>query len=391
MRKNPKRLLSKLGDYYRFTAVTLVNTVVAFFVLNAILFAMFTLKDSISRNPVARRYGGSTISTVYEGMADGEGEIDVLLKETWSRRYVHEPFTEFKEGPHSGLFVNVDSSGFRITKNQGPWPPQSTSLNMFLLGGSTTFGYGVSDDETIASYLQEYLTTRLKRDVRVYNFGRGHYYSTQERILYEQLLAEEFVPQIVMFLDGLNDFYYKLNEPEFTAQFRELVDKGTTIESFIQATSFGRILRMLKDREVLNTTQSSDLGLIDLVLKRYLTNKTLIQTISEPFGVKPVFVWQPVPTYLYDLRYHPFSDGGFGQHSYSKHGYERMADLIKKNPLGHNFLWCADIQEQEKKSLYVDKVHYSAAFSKQVATCIVDSLIERHQVPMHVEPTNGSK
>ena len=129
-----------------------------------------------------------------------------LLKETWSRPFMYEPFTQFKERPYRGNYVNIDNNGFRYTKNQGPWPPQSQNINIFLFGGSTTFGYGVSDNQTIASYLQQYLNEKLGRNVRVYNFGRGFYYLSQERVLYEQLLTSGFVPDIAIFIDGLNDF-----------------------------------------------------------------------------------------------------------------------------------------------------------------------------------------
>lgn len=111
----------------------------------------------------------------------------------------------------------------------------------------------------------------------------------------------------------------------------------------------------------------------------------MIEAVSIPFGVKPIFVWQPVPTYHYDQRYHPFSEKGFGQHSYSQYGYEYMAELTKKNPLGDNFLWCADIQKDKEKSLYVDMVHYSAGFSKEFAMVIANLLVARHLAKVHVE------
>ena len=374
------RFLKGLWSGYRFAALTLLNTLIALAVLNGILRAVFAVKDHFSRNPVSTKYGNGAV--VYPGLS--EREVDHLLKETWSRPYVFEPFTQFKERPYRGSYVNVDTNGFRITKHQGPWPPESKSLNIFLFGGSTTFGYGVPDGQTVASYLQEYLTTRLNREVHLYNFGRGYYYSTQERILYEELLASGFVPDMAIFIDGLNDFYYIVNEPAFSDEFREFVAHGTTrgiIKSFISKTSLGRAVRGFGHRLAnLQSEKYSDPQLIDRVITRYLANKKVIEAVSISFGVKPIFVWQPAPTYHYDQRYYPFSKGGFREHSYSQHGYERMAEYIEKHRLGKNFLWCADIQKDEKEPMYVDKVHYSADFSKQFATAIVDLLFERHLV-----------
>ncbi|MBN1493684.1 MAG: SGNH/GDSL hydrolase family protein [Candidatus Omnitrophica bacterium] len=388
-------LIRVLWHSYHFIAVALLNTVVALILLNVILSVMFQIKDHFSPDPVSTKYGDSIINAVYPGLSDSE--IQELLKETWSRRrYIYEPFTQFKESPHQGVYVNVDINGFRLTKNQGPWPPQPNSFNIFLFGGSTTFGYGVQDDQTIASHLQEYLAARLKRDVRVYNFARGHYYSTQERILYEQLLTSGSVPDMAIFIDGLNDFYFNSNEPGFTSRFRDFMDKGitnnkTNNKGFIAATSIGRAVkgvqnRLWKEKTELDTYKHdfSDPQIFTSVIQTYLMNKKIIEAVSKPFGVKPIFVWQPIPTYHYDLQYHPFSKKGFGKHSYSQYGYEHMHKLIEGNPLGDNFLWCADIQKDENKPLYVDIAHYSSDFSAKFAMAIGNLLIERSLLKVNV-------
>jgi len=390
MIENTKKLLQKLWYGYSITALTLLSTLVAIVLINAIIFLVSTVKDHFAANPVSTKYGNTATAVVYPGL--NEHEINDLLKETWSRPYIFEPFTQFKERPYQGRYVNVDGNGFRITKNQGPWPPQSSSLNIFLFGGSTTFGYGVADDQTISSYLQDYLTDGLHRDVRVYNFGRGFYYSTQERILYENLLAYGFVPDIAIFIDGLNDFYYVSNEPMFTDQIRDFVDHGPKKDNdktsrFLSSTSLGRSMLSLfskpssKEKPKQQTEVNyNDPEVINNVIKRYLANKNLIEGVSKAFGVKPLFVWQPVPTYHYDQQYHLFSAGGYGQHSYSQYGYEHMAELIKKNPLGDNFVWCADMQKDSKEALYIDKLHYSASFSKQFAATIAGQLIGQYRL-----------
>jgi hypothetical protein len=86
--------------------------------------------------------------------------IRELLRETWNRGYAYEPFTYFKERPFTGKYVNVDPHGFRVTKEQGPWPPDRNRDFIFLFGGSTSFAYGLPDDQTVASYLQESLWTQ---------------------------------------------------------------------------------------------------------------------------------------------------------------------------------------------------------------------------------------
>ena len=67
----------------------------------------------------------------------------------------------------------------------------------------------------------------------------------------------------------------------------------------------------------------------------------------------------------------------FGGHEYSRFGYPWMAEYVRSNPLGPNFLWCADIQEGVEELLYVDQVHYSPGMSDRLAGCIVDLLRAR--------------
>ena len=115
---------------------------------------------------------------------------------------------------------------------------------------------------------------------------------------------------------------------------------------------------------------------ITRVINRYLANKRLIESVAASYNVQPVFVWQPVPTFKYDESNDPFAGFGHGERGYSEHGYKYMEKYIKVNELGSNFLWCADIQQGLNEPLYVDKVHYSAKLSKQLAICIGKLLLD---------------
>jgi len=78
--------------------------------------------------------------------------------------------------------------------------------------------------------------------------------------------------------------------------------------------------------------------------------------------------------YKYDLRYHFFlhSDKEFAAFVRAKYGYPLMQDVREKGRLGPDVLWLADIQQDKHENLYVDSVHYSAAFSKEIAERIGD-------------------
>src|SRR5205085_2675003 len=131
-------------------------------------------------------------------------------------------------------YVNVDPGGFRWSGDQGPWPPDPKNFNIFFFGGSTGFGYGVRDAETVASQLAAFLnqTKAVSRPIKIYNFGRAGYYSTPERMLFERLLLEGHRPQLAVFMDGLNEFEHASDEDP---RLNHLVDRWV----FRPASSLG--------------------------------------------------------------------------------------------------------------------------------------------------------
>ena len=96
--------------------------------------------------------------------------------------------------------------------------------------------------------------------------------------------------------------------------------------------------------------------------------------LSEEFGVKTAFVWQPIPFYRYDLAYHPFRDtvpiwrspGHVPATAKSKH--------CTRHSMGDDFVWCAGIQDGVKEQPPTDSVHYTNPMNRRVAQCILDGL-----------------
>lgn len=156
------RSFGRLHRAYQVTAIVLLNTCVLFVLVNIALFLFLEIHSKLAgqSNPIADKYGQAWLKARYPDMT--ENDVKGLLKETWSLHFKYEPYTQFRERPYSGRWVTVDPHGFRVSRNQGPWPPSPDYFNVFVFGGSTTFSYGVSNDQTIASYLQ--LGPAFRRD-----------------------------------------------------------------------------------------------------------------------------------------------------------------------------------------------------------------------------------
>ena len=83
-----------------------------------------------------------------------EKELITLHNETWKNydKFRFVPFIGHTETNLVGKFVNfTEENGRKVVR------PKTCDTNIYLYGGSTTFGYNVTDNQTIASYLQEML------------------------------------------------------------------------------------------------------------------------------------------------------------------------------------------------------------------------------------------
>jgi len=385
-----RRAIRAAARVYRSGALILCSAGVLLIALNAVLSVLFRVKDAWfpETNPAASAYH-ERLRAVYPGMS--LPEIRKLMSETWGRRVIYDPFAQFREAPFTGKYVNVHEAGFRAGLHQGDWPPKKEDFRIFVFGGSTVFGYGVQDEETIGSQLQEYLRPRLPRTVRVYNFGQASYFSVQERALFEELLLAGHVPDLAVFVDGLNEFCQYTGEPAWTQAMRAFVDQESNdwSQRWISKTSLARFARGIRARlepapegtgEAADAARAEEAphALLEAVTERYLGNKRLIEAIASACGTRCVFVWQPIPTYHYDPTRHLFlREGVSAPHRYAAPGYAVMASQLDDKRLGDGFLWLADIQQERNEPLYLDQVHYTAGFSKTVAEAIGAWLIER--------------
>ncbi len=363
---------------YRLATLTVFNGVALFALLNLAAWAAMSLLPS---DPIALTFGDRPYGLVYPGHS--AEEVRELLRETWNRPVTWEPFTESRERRFTGRFVNVHPAGFRLSRGQAPWPPEPARLNVFVFGGSTTFGYGVTDDETIVSSLQGFLDQRLGRGrAACYNFGRGAYYSSTERVLFQELLAIAAVPRAAVFVDGLNEFAFDAPFPSELlrrAVNRPLQNALAVLKDQLPLTRLiarAKVTRAPRPSEAELAAVFDDPGLLEARLARYAANRRTIRAIAAAWGVRPLFVWQPIPTYRYDLRYHFFGDSDFGINNYAAFGYARMAERLRQEPAGTDFLWLADLQQGVRQPLYVDRVHYTAAMSRLVAARIGQALLE---------------
>jgi len=384
----PNLRLRRVVSAYKAAALFGFNVGLVFVVANVIAAAALALDrylDGRAPDPVTNQYGVESLVDLYPSTSPAD--VHDMLGEVWSIHLIYEPFTQIREPLISGRWVTVDAAGFRHSADQGSWPPDSNAFNVFLFGGSTAFSYGLSDAETVASQLQRRLRSKAgPTDVRVYNFGRGWYFSTQERILFEQLLMQGHRPDLAIFLDGLNDFSHWDGRPYLTdflersVRNRSIASPPSLITRLPVHALAIKVLNKLRPApadqvERVAAGEPSVEEKVDTAVRQMEQNARIIGAVAREYGVRLHMVVQPVPTYGYDLSYHRFAEGllSNGQ-MLSRHGYARLARVAADGWDGPRFTWCADIQRGLERPLYVDAVHYSAEMAGMVADCIADAV-----------------
>lgn len=309
-----------------------------------------------------------------------DAEVATLRRNLSRIRYDYAPFVQFRPRPVDTEFVNVRPAGFRETAGDAGWPPAPSAFNVFVFGGSTTFGSGLPDAHTVPAQLEALLREGAGRTVHVYNFARGAYYSSQELALFAELLRDGHVPDAAVFVDGLNEFALPEDEPSKTREIRSAL-KGPVLQ-LVAGSPLGDAAQYLTGMGPYAGRGAGEAGEAGLrgtageVLDRYLRNRGLIEALAAEHGVRTVFAWQPVPVYGYDLAHHAFADSlaDFGRRSIqrprlTRAGY-RMMDSLRRSGRAEGLVWCADLQRGAAENLYVDEVHYTRAMAGRVARCI---------------------
>src|SRR5262249_39700393 len=325
-----KSLLDAIGRHkiYRHVWVILTNTIMLILAANLTLAVLFLAVDRIPSLPSNQKalfdQAGAPINwgtayqrdwfdyTAYEGIVDQAYAGAVLddFNHLAKLGFVYQPWVQFSEPPYKGKLVNVDvdSLGFPIrrTRNEGQnekWP----GLRIFTFGGSTTFGYNVSDEHTWPSYLSDVLNKRAKElgfnvRIEVTNYGRGFYYTTQEILLLVQLLRRGQRPNLVIFLDGVNEGQSCKDAPFFTNKLQEAMHNLQFAVPNIGWLPMVRLANALNQRLFaptrLNSCENEAQNGIEGA-GQYEQNIKIARVVTELYNVKALFFLGPDAAYNY--------------------------------------------------------------------------------------------
>lgn len=287
------KCFSLVGDAWKILGITLL----IFFLGNYLLGLADNVKDQFEDH--AR--SGVIESPAFTDFPDVDG-FWMEQKASWEVHF--EPYYHFRRGPLQGKYINVDEQGIRRTAKS------SIALDakkVFAMGGSTMWGTGAPDDETIPSYLQSLLGSCYD----VYNFGETAYVSAQELNFLLYQLSVGNIPDVVIFYDGINDGYagaYSPAVPRDPQHLRENRKRernpsvlNAAVDWFLESNYWDLIeytenawdIRATAsdgwDKQVQKHISQNSAG----VIRAYEAHIRQVKALAKEYGFNVFFFWQP--------------------------------------------------------------------------------------------------
>lgn len=379
--------LQILKKIFNGTAVFLLCTVLALFAFNLLSSAAVHILKKYTKDP--------------EGDAALSAELPLYNGKDYSEQYWadlkrlkshHEVFTGPRPDPIKTQYVNVDESGHRRTKKT----PNRDAKRVFMFGGSTMWGWGAPDDMTIPSCLQ----SLLGPEYDVYNLGQPSFFSTQELNLLLKELADNNIPDIVIFMDGQNDTYLGTcvgnprwsgkplpkyfvsdkKEPRMQRVLKELY-KGSHVQRLVEQIHRFQAQKQLMEipQKVVNNLPQNAMKTVEY----YEKHIDAVKALGEWYGFKTYFFWQPalLPNLRNPLPYEqiildtlpPFKIKAY-ETTYA------VANQRFSNRELENIFYIADIFKNVEIPIYMDMGHTDINGNKIIAETIYQKLKESNAI-----------
>lgn len=319
-----------------------------------LLLFFFVLFEMVSSMILYRKYTTGKLATLH------------FIKDE-KPAFAYEPWLMFRTADeHSG---SVNIQGFERKSNPSviTFPESKDTFNVFFFGGANMHGKNLGDQETIPSRFLEFCqASGLNKTIRVRNFGIPWYYSKQELMLLSSLIFNGQKPDMVIFLDGLTDFY----------PARMLYYDKPYFSYALQQTFEGKMFQKGDGHFIDSTKQLFDNppGVEDNefnreLISKYINNIKYAASLCSEAYIKPYFFCEPVPFYNYPA----LKDTSGFQGNYKR--FNNIYSSLENNTdttLNLHFL--GNMLQLENDSAVTSAVSYSPAFAKKVAKQIFETV-----------------
>jgi len=188
--------------------------------------------------------------------------------------------------------ININNEGFRGPEIQRE--KSDDTYRIFMVGGSTTFGYGASlDQNSIPAHLQEkFNQINLGKRVEVINAGIHGYTSNDEMNLVKNKLVH-YDPDLVIIFDGSNDIFRAYND---TLNVYDLGDIGYIYRKYFQFYKTLDVINNIIDKpksDIIGDIWSEDIKKVGKRAELWKNNMLKICETGNQNGFKTLILLQP--------------------------------------------------------------------------------------------------
>lgn len=353
-------------------------SIISFFLLNFTLGIVWEIRTNLKFKNY-KPYDDVVLKTLNLSEEDG---LKLYLETYVNRKFDYDQFTEHAENNgYNNKFVNVTPSLGRKTIS-----PKICKQNIFFYGGSTTFGYNVTDHQTIASYLGKVLIKNNYK-ICVKNFGRGSYFSTQENILFQKHILNKKINSndVIIFIDGINEGGIKNSRnTAFLFETMKAINQDYwdmykyTFPIFFQSLSINQFIYRLKAKITANMKNNNldqhrnrqgQKNIFDFknnMKEVYQKNVLFRKGICNELNLNCFSFLQPFATQHGNYFNKPISGApetrilNLNQHESLKKKYDILKDVEYIIDISNSL-------DLNKSLSYVDAVHYSPLANKAIA------------------------
>jgi lysophospholipase L1-like esterase len=304
-----------------------------------------------------------------------------LFTEELQVRAEFTPWIMYRRKEFHGKYINVSPEGLRKTWNP-PFTKDQKVKKVFCFGGSTTWGIGSRDDFTIPSLLSKKLNQGLDRFV-VVNHGQQTFNFKQEVINLVLLLMQGDIPDYVIFYDGVNEAMVGHTTGQAGSFFRASDIKNALYK---ESSFWPRLRRTLLDTSIYNAGREmvalvrlqfngarslspSELAKINQLAEDlvddYLKDVKFVERLSESFGFKCLFIWQPVLFTTKAITSDEKNEPAWKDKAWVK-TTESVYERMDKVNMDH-FYNISNIFDQKNRTLFFSWAHITEEGNEQVA------------------------
>jgi len=316
----------------------------------------------------------------YEGRYD---EMFQHFRETTDVPLNYEPSIGWSRGEFSGETIMIDRAGNRVHQPLETVAEDTPKVHIF--GGSTVWGTGVVDNETLPAFYQNFAK------IPVVNKGETAFISRQTLLSFVNLLSTGEEMNGVVFYDGVNDVQYgcrvelEVNQHSRTQVFADRIQRGgisaspsREFQRYLVALFWGGIQELtaevadiIEDSRDRPTPDSSmvcdnDADRAQRVAEALIANWEIAHDLAEARGIEFMAVLQPV-SFIGNPRLdhiQPTLDAELGKQYRAV--YPRIQQLIEER----NYDWIqvyTPVLNDPDMYFYIDFCHVSGNGNQRIA------------------------